>query len=596
MKSKVLSEVFAFDRAFSKETWRTYKRIVCRLCLDHPDQAWSKLIPGYLRSKQILPLLELADSLVAQEHATARETFLAHQIAAVIRKYPFPKTQGLNPELTARETWIDGEQKCSFVNSRFEQPFWGSFFEEYERMRNFLRYALSDTVPLRKIYSLCDIGPGASLGTHGNATNLARKFGGVWSVTSTARDYAYAAFSDNWHLTELLCKNADHPTCIDPKEIRNLFEGRISTVTHNKVTFVPKTAKTLRSIAVEPLFNSFLQKGVDQVLRLRLKRLGIDLSNQGINSELARKGSLSDDEESFVTLDLSSASDSISTNLCKQLLPPNWFDFLNQIRSRQYELDGILYDYQKFCSMGNGFCFPLETLLFTAACHAVGCGQTMDDYHVYGDDIIIRKKHASKLIALLEDMGFEVNSKKSYTSGKFRESCGSDWYNGDDVRPITFDKELDSLQSLFKLWNLSRRSWRTYAFFSGVRELILSWIPTSLQFMRPFDGNADSAMTTEKDRFMSSKYAKWSKDHQAWMWVEVVSTPYPDKGWRAIQRSEQLLMIAALRGSSSKEPFVIRRKTHKAIRKVSYSSVSTWIPGEKWRACSLPLPFPVDAW
>lgn len=574
MKSKVLSEVVSFDRAFSKKSWRTYKRIVCRLCLDHPDQPWAKLIPGYLRSKQILPLLDLADALVAQVHATAKDTFLAHQIAAVIRKYPFPKTEGLNPEAKARETWIDSEQKCSFVNSRFRLPFWGPFWKEYEKMRNFLSYVLSSKVPLRKIYSQCDVGPGASLGTHGNATNIARKYGGIWTVTPGARDYAYAALTENWHLVELLNKRPGLPMCIDPKEIRTLFEDRISTVTHNKVTFVPKTARTLRSIAVEPLLNSFLQKGTDLVLRSRLKRLGIDLSNQGINSEMARKGSLCDDEESFVTLDLSSASDSISTGLCRSILPPDWFHFLDSIRSKYYELDGIRYEYQKFCSMGNGFCFPLETLLFVAACHSVGCGVPKEDFHVYGDDIIIRKKHATKLIALLEDMGFEINSKKSYTSGKFRESCGSDWYDGDDVRPITFDKELDSLQSLFKLWNLSRRSWRTTAFFSGVRELILSMIPTSLQLLRPRNGNADSAMTTEKDHFMSSRYARWSRDLQTWQWTELITTPYPDKGWKGIHRSEQLLMIAALRGSSSEKPFVLRRKTHKAIRKVSYSSDS----------------------
>lgn len=574
MKSKVLSEIRSFDRALSTKKWRTYRRIVCRLCADHKDLEWTELISGYLRSKQILPLLDLADALVAQKHATARGTFLAHQFAALIKKYPFKDVPGLNPERTARETWIDNELKCSFVNSRFVLPYWGTLWKEYEKMRSVLRYILSDHVPLRSIFMNCDVGPGASLGTHGNATNIARKLGGIWTVTPTARDLAYSAVCSNWHVTELL---SDHPsglTCVDPLQIRKSFEDRISTVTHNKVTFVPKTAKTLRSIAVEPLLNSFLQKGVDIVLRSRLKRFGIDLTDQGINARLAREGSMDDSEESFVTIDLSSASDSISTNLCRAILPTPWFDLLDQIRSKHYELDGILYEYQKFCSMGNGFCFPLETLLFTAACISVGCGRPAIDFSVYGDDIIVRKKYAPSLIALLNDMGFEVNSSKSYLEGSFRESCGSDWYGGDDVRPITLDKELDSLQSLFKLWNLSLRNSRTTAFFSGAREIIFSMIPHRLRFVRPLNGNADSAMTVEKDTFMSSPYAFWSKDYQAWGWTEIVSSAVPDNWYRTHHKSNKLLMIAALRGSNSEKPFVVRRKTYKAIRKVSYSSNS----------------------
>jgi hypothetical protein len=573
MKSKVLSKIISFDRALSKISWRTYKRIVCKLCSDHPDQEWSKLIPGYLRSKQILPLLELADSLVAQkQHATAKDHFLANQISALIRKYPFPKEMGLpDPNLKAKETWIEMEQKCSFLNSRFEFPYWGPFWKEYEKMRNFINYVLSDRVPLQKIYSECDVGPGASVGVHGNATNLARKFGGVWTVSPTARDYAYASICHNWHALELLNSRPNMPLCLDPVELNKAFMGRIRTVSYNNVTFVPKTVKTSRSIAVEPLLNTFLQKGVDTVMRRNLLRVGIDLRHQSINSEMARQGSLSDTPESFVTIDLSSASDSISIGLCRQILPPDWFHFLNSIRSMEYKLDGTVYQYQKFCSMGNGFCFPLETLLFTAACHAVGCGTSPKDFHVYGDDIIVRKRHADKLILLLQDMGFEVNSNKSFLDGNFRESCGSDWYSGDDVRPTTLDYELDSLQDIFKFWNLTRRSPRTSVFFDGIFDILCHLIPTELRFFRPVAGNEDSAMTVEKDIFMSSPHSWWSKDLQAWGWKEVVSLPFPDKGWKHLDKSNILLVMAALRGSSSKVPFAIRRKAHKAIRKVAYS-------------------------
>lgn len=578
MKSNLLSKIKLFDRTQANKSWQTYGLILRTLCEDHPDQTWAKSIPGYLRSGQIGPLLDLADSLAAQNsmHTAAKDCFLANQIAAVIRKYPFPKhLVDIDPEAKAKETWIDNEIKVSFVNSRFEYPFWGSLWKEYEKMRGFINYVLSPVLDLQQVYDSCDVGPGASIGVHGKATNLARKFGSNWTVTPGAHDYAYNAICRNFHAVELLNPRESPIVCLDPVELKSSFKDRVRIVTHNKITFVPKTARTLRSIAVEPFLNTFLQKGVDNVMRRKLRRVGINLTDQGINSEMARKGSLSDTEDSFVTIDLRNASDSIATNLCKQLLPQEWFDFLNRIRSLEYELDGKLYTYHKFCSMGNGFCFPLETLLFTAACIAVGAGIPSVDFHVYGDDIVLRKRHADALILLLQDMGFELNSEKSFLNGQFRESCGSDWFGGDNVRPMTLDFELNSLQSLIKFVNLSQRNTRTFVFFEGAREVIYSLIPRPLHFYRPVAGPADSAMTVEKDRFLSSPHSWWSKDYQAWGWKEILNLPVPDRGWKDLPKSNVLLVMAALRGSSSKLPFALRRMTRKAVRKVSYSSDPT---------------------
>ena len=574
MSAKLRSKLNAFDRVLANESWQTYRRIIYKLCQDHPDCSWATSIPGLLRNRDISGLVTLADSLVSTKYDTATSHFVANQMAALIRKYPFPKQLNpYDPEAKAKETWVEMEQKCSFLNSKFLSPLRREFSPLYDRMRKFISYALSDTVPLAEIYSECDIGPGASIGTHGKATNLARKFGKVWSVNPIARDYARSAVLQNWHLVEFLNHRAGPVVCLDIEELKRNFDAQTSAVSYNKVTFVPKTVRTLRSIAVEPLLNTFLQKGVDNVMRLRLRRIGIDLKHQSINSEMARQGSLSDEPDSFITLDLSSASDSISIGLCKELLPPEWFDFLNSIRSPEYLLDGELYTYHKFCSMGNGFCFPLETLIFTAACFAVGAGTAPVDFHVYGDDIIVRKRYAEPLIALLNDMGFEINLNKSFVSGNFKESCGSDWYCGDDVRPITLDFELDSLESLFKILNLSRRSWRTIAFFEGIRDLLISLIPNELRFFRPVAGPENTALTVESDLFMTCPYAVWSKDYQCWSWLELVTTPVPDKGWESLGKSHLLLLMAALRGANSKVPFAIRRKTYRAIRRVAYSPV-----------------------
>ena len=574
MSARLKSKLRAFDRVLASESWRTYRRIIYKLCQDHPDEPWATQIPVLLRGKDISGLVTLADSLVGTAYPTASSHFLANQMAALIRKYPFPKNLSpYDPEAKAKETWIEMEQKCSYLNSKFISPLRRELSPMYDRMRRFISYVLSDNVPLAEIYDHCDIGPGASVGVHGKATNLARKFGGVWTVSPTAREYARSAVLRNFHLVELLNHRESPFVCLDLEELKRNFDSRSRTVSYNKVTFVPKTVKTLRSIAVEPLLNTFVQKGVDSVMRLRLQRVGIDLKHQSINSEMARQGSLSDEPESFVTLDLSNASDSISIGLVRELLPPDWYFFLESIRSKEYELDGELYTYQKFCSMGNGFCFPLETLIFTAACVAVGAGAAPVKFHVYGDDIVLRKRYAEDLIVLLNDMGFEINLQKSFISGSFRESCGSDWFSGDDVRPVTLDFELNNLESLFKILNLSRRSWRTIAFFEGVRDLLISRIPSELRFFRPVAGPENTALTVEKDLFMTCPYAVWSKDLQCWAWRELVSTSVPDKGWKSLGKSNLLLLIAALRGANSSVPFAVRRKTYRAIRRVSYSPV-----------------------
>jgi hypothetical protein len=66
--------------------------------------------------------------------------------------------------------------------------------------------------------------------------------------------------------------------------------------------------------------------------------------------------------------------------------------------------------------------------------------------YVYGDDIIVPADEASAICKTLESFGFKVNSHKSFWTGKFRESCGMDAYDGHDVtvtyvrRPLPADR------------------------------------------------------------------------------------------------------------------------------------------------------------
>jgi hypothetical protein len=202
----------------------------------------------------------------------------------------------------------------------------------------------------------------------------------------------------------------------------------------NKIVTVPKNSKTDRTIAIEPGLNLWFQKSIGTMIRRRLLRLGCNLNSQERNQRLSRVGSK---HNNLATVDFSSASDSISTSTVENLLPLRWFTIMNLTRSRFGSLEGRQLFYEKFSSMGNGFTFELESLIFLAL--ARSCCKYLQistkDVSVYGDDVIIPIDAFDLFVEICKIYGFSVNSKKSYSSGSFRESCGSHYFDGGDCKP-----------------------------------------------------------------------------------------------------------------------------------------------------------------
>jgi hypothetical protein len=58
------------------------------------------------------------------------------------------------------------------------------------------------------------------------------------------------------------------------------------------------------------------------------------------------------------------------------------------------------------------------------------------DISVYGDDIIVPTDWVPFVMNSLEQFCLKVNSAKSFWTGKFRESCGVDAYDGVQVTPV----------------------------------------------------------------------------------------------------------------------------------------------------------------
>jgi hypothetical protein len=197
---------------------------------------------------------------------------------------------------------------------------------------------------------------------------------------------------------------------------------------------VPKSSDIDRVACKEPEINMLLQRCVGSFIRKRLKqRANISLNDQRINQRLARDAY----RDNLATIDLSSASDSITRQLVVSLLPTDWWFLLDRIRVHSTIIDGETHDLEMFSSMGNGFTFELESLLFYALMRAVcWASGTKGRISVYGDDLIMPSSIAARFSRVMSWFGFVVNTKKSNWTGGFRESCGEHYYYGRTVTPF----------------------------------------------------------------------------------------------------------------------------------------------------------------
>lgn len=247
------------------------------------------------------------------------------------------------------------------------------------------------------------------------------------------------------------------------KKGRNLdlmnYESWVTIQKGSHATTVPKNAKTDRFICKEPCMNMYIQRGFGGYIRSKLKGVGVDLDDQTHNQRLALEGSV---DGSLATVDLKAASDSISLSLVQQLLPSDWFEAMCMVRS-EYTLlkdkdfpnlkgslggsglntgSGHWHRLEKISSMGNGYTFELESLIFWALTESVVELSKVPDTRigVYGDDIICSSLCADRLIEVLAYCGFTTNHEKTFVDGPFRESCGLHAFKGRDVTPFAIDE------------------------------------------------------------------------------------------------------------------------------------------------------------
>lgn len=230
-----------------------------------------------------------------------------------------------------------------------------------------------------------------------------------------------------------------------------------------RVVSVPKTLRKPRIIAIEPTCMQYMQQALARPLMSELEsdrwpgKGLVGFSDQQPNRELAREGSR---DGTLATIDLSEASDRVPHWLVQSMLAFNrlLLEAVEACRSTRAEIPDLglcLPNLRKFASMGSALCFPMEAMVFLTIA-VMGCTESDSDFgpakplpmnegtlhalrgkvRVYGDDIIVPVDNAERVIEILEAFGLKVNHDKTFRNGKFRESCGGDYYDGVDVTPI----------------------------------------------------------------------------------------------------------------------------------------------------------------
>jgi hypothetical protein len=219
------------------------------------------------------------------------------------------------------------------------------------------------------------------------------------------------------------------------------------------VISVPKTLKSPRIIAIEPVCVQYTQQAVMEILVERLESYDltkghVNFTDQTVNQALARTSSM---DKSLATIDLKDASDRVSARLVWEMLAsqPVFREVVFACRSLKADVPGHgVIPLSRFASMGSALCFPIEAMVFytivVSAIHRAerypltlnGLNKARKGVRVYGDDIIIPVEYVQSVISELEWFNLRVNTNKSFWNGNFRESCGLDAYDGIPVTPV----------------------------------------------------------------------------------------------------------------------------------------------------------------
>lgn len=507
------------------------------------------------------------------DYASTHDLRCAYSATKFLSKYA-DFDSGLDLNDIALEKFEEFELLCRSTNNRFRHL---GADPLYKGTAVWLHHAISRKISSMlgdfswdEFFCVPDWGPGAS-------TLIKRRD----ACTSIKFQFETGITRDLLSLVPLAKLQEVYPLWGNHLATENVFP---TFVAGNKVTTVPKDSTTNRVIAIEPGFNLFFQAAIGDMIKGRLRRCGVDLRWQNRNQQLALSGSLT---SKLATVDMSSASDSIAIEVVRELIPPDWFEVMDACRSHYGTRSGFpLRKWEKFSSMGNGFTFQLESLIFYAIsfCCAEYLHCSTKDVSVYGDDIIVPTDVFELLSEVMSFYGFRINTKKSHYGSYFRESCGAHYHHGVNVKPIYFKSKLTSILSVYRLANAIRRL--AYRFsgswygcdsrFGHVHHLLVQSVPQALRLWIP-DQLGDGGFVVDFDKALPVRAGRGYEGFHVWHLQEVSHTHSEERLgyllaelWRMDKRSRTELLIdeALIDGTILNDPGS-RRAILKAIAEIT---------------------------
>jgi hypothetical protein len=462
--SALQADPFALLAAFVQGTGDLFDEVL--LCRIH-DICEKQDVKSYIE------LASEVDGYTKTYVSASPELVKGHRaLCSLLKKYPFSACKSpYNPKQAAIEKWWAAEDQCKKTNDRLSLIANGDLPSFVFRARRLIEDALGELTPGRimKILREGEHGKGTSTECPYVASTVYHKYQSTrLFCTKRAMNYAKAAISLNRRWYDHLDASGVRTRVPLPHSSKAFVEEQllsdvISLNEPERISFVEKDAKTMRPIGIGNTLNMYMQLGVKRTMTACLKSVGVNLRDQGKNQEMAYYGSLFGSLDrgkhpwQYSTIDLASASDTVSIGLCRVLLPSDWFGFLSDLRHECGVIEGETVVYNKMSAMGNGFTFPLESLLFWAIARATAEIMDVDldtkDLAIYGDDIICPYLIAPQLIENLQWAGFTVNTEKSFITGSFKESCGADYYQGINVRPFYLKRSLVRPKDLYHVAN-----------------------------------------------------------------------------------------------------------------------------------------------
>jgi len=289
--------------------------------------------------------------------------------------------------------------------------------------------------------------------------------GAVSEVTGPSNKYSWKDWPDRLESVFPVADYGFHSFCVwaDRYDTIQGDGGSARDQPYSRMVAVPKSYSKPRLIAAEPSAHQWCQQNVWHYFGRRCKVTWINefirFRDQTLNQDLCIRGSL---DGSLATVDLSAASDRVTCHFVGQLFRsnPNLLRALRASRTHrvQQNLNRKVPEFvelRKFSTMGNACTFPVESLGFLViAIASVLTTRKLQattknvlalarEVAVFGDDVVIPVDSRELFVRALEMFHFKVNDRKSFWTGRFRESCGVDSFAGTVVTPAYWKSPYD---------------------------------------------------------------------------------------------------------------------------------------------------------